>query len=137
MFPDAEEVLHLFSGSLTDDVGGDRLDINPNLNPNIVGNAEELSSLMKKKYDLILADPPYTKSDQERYSELMGRELKFPNRNKVVRECTMVLEEGGYLVWLDQVLPMYRKKDIELVGTIGLIRSTNHRFRVISIFRKR
>ena len=30
MFPDAENVLHLFSGSLDENVKGDRFDINPN-----------------------------------------------------------------------------------------------------------
>jgi hypothetical protein len=40
-------------------------------------------------------------------------------------------------VWLDQVLPVYRKDYFNVDAVIGMIRSTNHRFRVATIFRRR
>ena len=43
---------------------------------------------------------------------------------------------GTHVVWLDQVLPMYRKDEWKLVGIIGMVKSTNHRFRVVTIFKK-
>lgn len=130
MFPDCEKILHLFSGSLDGSVKGLRMDINPELEPDIVGDAERLSEYIHEPLELILADPPYSEEDAEHYGTPMV------NRNKVVSECAKVLQSGGYLVWLDQVLPMYRKRELSLVGTIGIVRSTNHRFRVVSIFRK-
>ena len=36
----------------------------------------------------------------------------------------------------DQVLPMFRKDTFNLVGAIGIVRSTNHRFRVAAIFKR-
>lgn len=128
MFCDRKNVLHLFSGSLPP---GDYLRFDMLQPAEVNGDAHNLSSYFKrKKFDLVLADPPYSGEDAERYGTPMV------NRNKVVKECAKILHPGGYLVWLDCVLPMYRKDEFKYVGTIGLIRSTNHRFRIVSIFKK-
>ena len=130
MFPDAERVLHLFSGSLPPG-DYDRLDINPKLKPEICADAERLSEFVKPGYyDLILADPPYSEEDASHYG------YPLVNRNKVVKEVAKVLRKGGYLIWLDQVLPMFSKKELLFCGAIGIIRSTNHRFRVCAWFKK-
>jgi len=130
MFEDisSDEILHLFSGTV--DERGVKFDINQDLNPDIVGDAEKLSDYFQYKFKLIIADPPYTCEDSTHYGTAMV------NRNKVIKECCKILDIDGYIVWLDQVLPMYRKDELQLVGTIGLVRSTNHRFRVVSIFRR-
>ena len=47
------------------------------------------------------------------------------------------LSAGAHVVWLDQVLPMYRKDAFDVEAVIGMVKSTNHRFRVVTIFRKR
>ncbi len=130
MFPDAERVLHLFSGSLDESVNGDRFDINPDLKPDILGDAENLSNLVTKSYDLIIADPPYTDSDALKYGNPMV------NRNKVLKECHKVLDRGGYLLWLDMTLCLYRKDEWDRCISIGIERSTNHRFRQLIGWKK-
>src|SRR3990172_4528301 len=30
------------------------------------------------------------------------------SRNKVLKECYNLMNEGGYVIWVDQVLPMYQ-----------------------------
>jgi len=133
LFPDIksnQSILHLFSGSLDKEIFGLKLDTNKDLSPDILGDAHKLSKLTDKKFKLIIADPPYSNEDAVHYGTPMI------NRNKVVSECYKVLEDGGFLVWLDQVLPMYRKEELKLVGTIGLIRSTNHRVRFVFIWKK-
>jgi len=127
--PDGE-ILHLFSGAV--DARGLKYDINPDLESNQVqGDAHNLSEFFPPEtFQLILADPPYTEEDALHYGHPMI------NRNKVVKECAKVLAPGGYLAWLDQVLPMYRKDTFELQLTVGIIRSTNHRFRMLCIFKK-
>ena len=132
IFPDVkeDEVLHLFSGSLDEGERGDRVDINPDNHPTYVCDAEHLSQVIKKTYKLIVADPPYSEEDALHYGTPMI------NRRKAIKECVEILEKGGFIVWLDQVYPMYSKEEIELIGTIGLIRSTNHRVRVVFIYQK-
>lgn len=129
LFPDCKKVLHLFAGSL---VKGDytRFDIKPEF-ADVVGDASKLSSYFNKKtFDLIYADPPYSVEDCEHYGTCMI------NRNKVLKECVSILKVGGFIVWLDQVLPMFRKDELQMIGVIGMVKSTNHRFRVITIFQR-
>lgn len=130
LFPDAERVLHLFSPSPP---AGDytRFDLRRDVECDVRGDATKLSTYFPNRtFDLIHADPPYTDEDAAHYG------TPPLSRNAVVREVYKILEPGGYLVWLDQVLPMYRKAELELAGVIGLVRSTNHRFRCVVIFRR-
>lgn len=132
LFPDCDKILHIFSGTLDESVKGTRVDINPDLEPDITGDVEELSNIVgDEKYHLIIADPPYSKEDAEKYN------CKMINRHKVLKECSKVLVDGGFVVWLDQIVPMYSKKMFEHIGAILIIVSTNHRVRASLIFRKR
>lgn len=132
LFPDVvehSEILHLFSGVVTDP--GVKFDINPDLNPDIVGDAHQLASYFPANhFQLILADPDYTKEDAAHHG------TPLINRNKVVKECVKILKPMGFLCWLDQVWPMFSKAKLALIGVIGIIRSTNHRVRVLFMFQK-
>jgi len=132
MFPEDKypRVLQLFSGSLKKGERGIRFDINPKLKPDVCGDAERLSKYFTKKFHLIIADPPYTEEDALKYGNPMV------SRNRVVKECYKMLRKGGILVWLDMVKPMYRKDELNHIGSIGLARSTNHRVRTVFIYEK-
>lgn len=133
LFPDAENVLHLFSGTTPREgfwKNVTMFDSNEDLKPDIVGDAHKLLTYFNIKFDLILADPPYSDSDAKHYGTIMIK------RKNVFRQACQLLTDDGYLCWLDQVLPPYRKIDVKYVGTIGMVRSTNHRFRILSIFAK-
>jgi hypothetical protein len=97
----------------------------------IIGNAESLSSFIRVSPDIIYADPPYTKQEAEDEYQ-----IALVNGPKVVDECGIVLQPGGYLVWLDQRLPVFSNDRLHLVGLISYIRSTGNRFRCICIFQK-
>jgi hypothetical protein len=130
LFPDKRRALHLFSGQV--DIAalpGDTVDINADLRPTFVDDAQRLERVPLGDYDLVLADPPYSMEDAVRYSTTMVR------RNLVLRALTRVAP-GTHVVWLDQVLPMYRKDSFEIEAVIGMVKSTNHRFRVVTIFRR-
>lgn len=133
MFPDKDRILHLFSGKTP---AGPylRMDKNPVLNPEIIGDAENLSSYVRAfvghSFDLIKADPPYTAEDADHYGFIMIK------RAKVIQEAWKSLCIGGHLVWLDQVVPQYDGDKWILEGKIYLSISTNHRVRAICIFRK-
>ena len=78
----------------------------------------------------MLADPPYSVEDAERYQTSMIK------RNTVM-SALRGLSPGAHVVWLDQVLPMFRKDAFAIEAVIGMVKSTNHRFRVITIFERR
>jgi hypothetical protein len=136
LFPDHKDfgVLHLFSGMVPMGTWKNELtfDINPDLDPTIVGNAEELSKCVGLKYaiDLILGDPPYDDNHVKYGTEKV-------NKRRVIKECAKVLRKGGHLVWIDTIIPIWAKSDgYRLRGTIGMVQSTNHKCRVITILEK-
>ncbi len=132
LFPDKESVLHLFSGKVDlEAFPGKTVDINPEQEPDYVDDAQSLENVPIEDFDLILADPPYSVEDCEHYQTTMIK------RNKVMKALGKKATSGTHVVWLDQVLPMYRKDEWDIVAVIGMVKSTNHRFRVIVIFEKK
>lgn len=130
LFPDKQKALHLFSGKVdTEFFPGDTVDVNPDLSPTFVDDAQTLANVPLGNYDIVLADPPYSIEDCEHYGTSMVK------RNSVMK-ALQGLSVGAHVVWLDQVLPMYRKDTFKIVGVIGMVKSTNHRFRVITIFER-
>jgi len=125
LFPKTDKTLHLFSGSI-EDKDCDLVDFKTGINAETMGDI-----LPHDFYDLILADPPYSIEDCEHYGCCMVK------RNLVFKECYKIMQSGGYLIWLDQVLPNYKKVEFDIVGRIGMVKSTNHRFRVITVFKKK
>lgn len=131
LFPDKRRLLHVFSGKVDLAVmPGDTIDVNPGLSPTFIANAHDLSAVPLERYDLVLADPPYSVEDAERYQTTMVK------RNVVMRSLAAGMASGAHVVWLDQVLPMYRKDEWAIEAVIGMVKSTNHRFRMITIFRR-
>lgn len=131
LFPDKQKVLHLFAGKVDTAVfPGVTVDINANLKPDIVDDAHTLTKVPLEDFDLVLADPAYSCEDTEHYGTPMV------NRNLIVRTLGQRLRKGCHVVWLDQVLPMYRKDTFNTQAHIGMVKSTNHRFRVVTVFGK-
>jgi hypothetical protein len=78
--PDGRVVRTLFSGKVDLDIfRGHTVDINPDLNPDYVDNAQTILNVPIEKYDIILVDPPYSVEDAEHYKSTMVK------RNKVVQ----------------------------------------------------
>lgn len=134
LFPDKQHVLHLFAGRVDVSVyAGHTLDSNPELQTDWCDDAETLEKVPPQFmacYDLVLADPPYSTEDCEHYGTPMV------NRNKVMAALGARLAPGCHVAWLDQVLPMYRKGCWRVEARIGMSKSTNHRFRVVTVFAK-
>ena len=131
LFPDKRHILHVFSGKVDlSAMPGDTIDVNPDLSPTFIANAHDLSDVPLGRYDLVLADPPYSVEDAERYQTTMVK------RNVVMRSLAAGMASGAHVVWLDQVLPMYRKDEWAIEAVIGMVKSTNHRFRMVTVFRR-
>lgn len=126
------DVLHCFAGTVPPDnpFGGIRVDIRQDmLTPTLRGDARFLPFL-GARFKLLLYDPPYSVADAENYG------TGLPLSRLVTMEAARVTKPGGFLVWLDTSKPMYQKRLWELVGEIGVARSTMHRVRMVFIFRR-
>lgn len=132
LFGDATKIVHLFSGSLPPSPDYVRVGMDPTgvYKSDLEIDATKLSSHLPFQPDLIYADPPYSQEDAEHYK------IALVNRARVVEECAIVLQPGGYLCWMDQGLPTFSNERIRFVGCISYIRSTGNRFRCIVIFQK-
>jgi hypothetical protein len=131
LFPDCNNILHLFSGQILDR-NVLTYDVNPDLKPTIcddVRNIEKYADAFGKM-DLVIADPPYDKPDFEKYG------VKPFNKSWVIRILGRIMKSGSFLVWLDTRVPMYSKKIWQLLGYVGIIVSTNHRIRCLSFYQK-
>lgn len=129
LFPDKTNVLHLFSGKVDTAIfPGATVDINADNNPDYVDDAQQLHAVPVEQFDLVLADPPYSVEDCDHYRTTLVK------RNVVLSALGRRLLPGAHVVWLDQVLPMYRKDQFALEAVIGMVKSTNHRFRVVTVF---
>lgn len=134
LFPDKEMPFHLCAGKVALDMAplpGITVDTNATLpGINYVDNAETLEHTPIHAADLVCADVPYSKEDCEHYGTPML------NRNKVMATLGQRLTRGAHVCWLDQVLPMYRNDEFRRLGLVSMVKSTNHRFRVVTIFEK-
>jgi hypothetical protein len=128
LFPDRERLLHLFSGTIKDEKSV-TVDINEDLNPTVVCDVTRISEFLDPVFDLIIADPPYSKADAKKYG------VSLVNKRLALREARKVASKNAVLVWLDTQVPIYRKLDWELLGMIGVYCGTNRVFRVTSIFK--
>ena len=132
LFPDKKHVLHLFSGNVDTQIfPGKTCDLDSVYKPDYVDDAQTLRNVPLEKFDLVMADPPYSVEDAKHYQKTMIK------RNVVMRTLGTRLRKGTHVVWLDQVFPMHRKDQFAIEAVIGMVKSTNHRFRVITIFRAR
>jgi hypothetical protein len=165
LFPDAgDAVLHAFSGSLPPGPYS-RVDLIDRCGiPDARFHQMDVCALAMEPHEwlgrfaLVCADPPYSEPDADRYGTAMV------DRRRALAALARVTAPGRFLVWLDCVWPMHRKdawqtvgrvlldelvEDApasdggapeacwEVAGRIGLVRSTNHRVRLVSIFERR
>ena len=131
LFPDCKRIAHIFSGTVSDP-DAITFDINPMLNPTIVGDIREIVKYKEafKGVQLFVADPAYDAPDFEKYG------VKPFNKAKAIRDLGVVAEPGAYLAWLDTKVPMYNKETWALLGHLGLVVSTNTRVRMWSLWER-
>jgi hypothetical protein len=137
LFPHVVNVLHLYAGQADiKDLPGDKVDINPQDENTIYGDARELSKYVTKKYDLIVADPPYGEERLKEYQKRYGCKADSLNVKKVFLEMYAVTNPSAHVVWLDWQRPFYRKTEWKERGAILYRGSTGHKDRSITIYER-
>lgn len=125
---DPARVLHLCSGSM---VTGVRVDIRPEVNPDIVADARNVP-LPDGSFDFILADPPYS---QDYATNLYGTGDHYPGPGQIMREASRLLRPGGQVGLLHFQVPMIRKP-LRLVGVYGITTGLGYAIRAWTHCRK-
>lgn len=130
MFPESK-MLHLCCGRCRID-GAVNVDIHDLPEVDIISDVENLPENLKQaQFDVVLIDPPYSEQDANRY-----KVPRLINSRKVMIQAKESLKDGGYLLWLDEKYPSYRRNDWQLVGLISIVTGFERRVRVLSIFKK-
>ena len=84
-----EKKIMLFSGSFHDR-GWETLDVKPEMNPTYSMDAESLPEDWTEKYDLVMADPPYSEAEAKDLYD-----LPYFNIAKVINEMARITRGGG------------------------------------------
>lgn len=122
-----EQVLHPFGGMAEH---GTRVDLRPDVAPDVVGDAHDLP-FEDSSFDCVILDPPY--SDEEAL-ELYETP---PLRPKVyVAEAVRVLREGGWLVVYGDREPTRPPRCNHTLRIVVVLRP-GHRTRTVGVFQKR
>lgn len=106
-----------------------RLDLNPAVEPDILGNVYDLAAGLQ--FELVIIDPPYSERDSIRYG------VAPFNRWRAMRALAAVTKPGGFVVWLDLQWPQHRKEAWRTAARISVTLSTNRQLRDLSIFERR
>ena len=128
LFPEAKDVLHCPSGTVTHGTTVDlmRDDVRQ---PQIQADASSLP-FADASFDLWLSDPPYTTEDSKKYGC-----KPFP-LGKMVKEAHRVVRPGGYLGILHTYYPSYRRGMWNLRGLIAVVTGFQRATRMFSIFER-
>lgn len=124
------KILNLFCGMNKE---GFRIDLNPEVRPDILGDAHKLEELVDTKFDIILADPPYS---TEEAKQLYGT----PKLNYKVWTggCEKVLNPGGLLIVYHKfVMPNPNPELFYVEKRVFIGNRPYHLPRVAIYFRKR
>jgi len=122
-----ERILHPFGGMAE---FGTRVDLNPDVNPDIVADAHELP-FEDESWDCVVLDPPYSDAEADDL-------YKTPPLRQAVytREAVRVLKPGGWLCVYTDREPARPPRCNHTLRIVVVLRP-HHRARICGIFQKR
>lgn len=132
-----EKKIMLFSGSFHDR-GWETLDVKPELNPTYSMDAESLPEDWTEKYDLVMADPPYSEAEAKDLYD-----LPYFNIAKIINEMARITRGGGTMIMLHRLIPQnhfidtYHFKRMQIQAVVGVFTIAGYsNIRALTVWRK-
>lgn len=107
------------------------LDADASLDPDYVHDIREPLPWLRQ-WNAILADPPYSEADAEKYQP--GRDA-YPSPNLILKNCINASAVGGRVGILHYVWPSPPKNAIS-IAAIGVLCGFNNHIRLFSVFER-
>lgn len=123
------KILHPFGGKAE---FGIRVDIKPEVNPDVIADAHSLP-FKNGMFDVVILDPPYNDEYSKRLYNTGNIKLRW---GKYTTEAVRVLKEEGYVV-IYHYLATPRIENTILVKRIFLETRVWHKLRCVHIYQKR
>ncbi len=128
---DTKSILNVFCGM---NKYGYRVDLNPDVKPDLICDIHKLSSKLNKTFDIIIADPPY--SDEET-DELYGKHLPKLNYSKWTKECDKLLNPKGlFIIYHKYLVPNPDPLKYKVTKRVTILNRVWHLPRVATYFQK-
>jgi hypothetical protein len=108
------------------------MDLDPALEPDILGDASDPSAYSHQRWAAILGDPPYSHADADKYQP--GRRV-LPSAYSIVRNGIAVLEPGRRVGILHYFAPK-APKGSEFVAGVTVLTGYHNRARLFSVYEK-
>lgn len=123
------KILNLFCGM---NKYGIRVDIKEEVNPDFICDVHEISKYIKEKFDIILADPPYSNEESK---ELYGTGKL--NYKKWTEEATKLLNNNGLLIiYHKYIMPNPNPKIYQVIKRVFIGNRSYHLPRVAIFFKR-
>lgn len=126
-----DEVLHVCSGALGDDVGGLRVDLRAEARPHVRADGCRLP-FRDGVFAGVLLDPPYSIEYAE---ELYG--TKYPRPSHLLAEAARVVRPGGAVGFLHFLVPKPGSPDLTIARIWGVTQGCGYRIRAFTLLRRR
>ena len=127
---DNPKILQVFCGM---NKYGFRVDLNPEVNPDLVADIHNLSEQLSDKFHMIIADPPYSNGEAK---ELYNTPKL--NYKKWTSECDTLLLDGGlFVIYHKQIVPNPNPDKYYIEKRVFIGNRIWHLPRVAIYFRKR
>ena len=123
-----KEVLWMFCGSVKPSSGNDTNDIRPETKPTYACSFKDIPE--NKKYDLIIADPPYNAL----YAKEWDSDVPKP-KHIIEKAARLLLPNGILLLFHIIVAPTYRKTTgFEIIALHPVLCGLGNAIRVVNVF---
>jgi hypothetical protein len=136
IFGKEEKTIEVCSGKIKEYDGGETgcytVDINPSMNPDLVSDAQTLSSIANNAFNRWRCDPPY---NAENAKKMYGTSM--PEPIKLLREGARVCKVGSLMfLLLGNTNYQWHPKGVKRIGYLSITVVPNNEVRSLNIFYK-